>query len=149
MELNAESLSTFSDRLRAIQEDTQRQWGKMDVARMMRHLRFTFDMSLGVEDVPDKSIPVIRNILWILSFRVFTNWPKGKLKGPDFVTPPAEHDFEKERNLVLEKMQQFVDAAAQDPERIALNPFMGQLPLRKWQRLHGLHTHHHLKQFGV
>lgn len=148
-DLNRSTLNAFQDRVRAISEGTPRRWGQMDAAHAMRHLIFTFEMSLGIQRIEDTSKPIARDLIYLVFFCWFTNWPKGKIKGPAFVTPPPKGDFLAEQAELLRRMEQFVGDLEREPERVTVNPGLGAIPLTKWSRVHGVHTDHHLRQFGV
>lgn len=147
--LTKETHPEFRERFEALSPDAAPAWGEMDAVRMLRHLRFMFEMSLGDVEEKDQSIPVLREAFWILTFYLFTDWPKGKLKAPKSFTPPADEDFDREREIFFEKMKQFVDAVAKDPARKELTPLFGPITMTRWQRLHGVHMRHHMKQFGL
>ena len=121
----------------------------MDSTRAIRHLIFTFEMSLGIQQIKDTSKPIARDLIYLLFFRWFTNWPKGKIKGPDFVTPPPKGNFESEQAKLLRIMSQFVDELERNPAKTGVNPGLGTITLAKWSRVHGVHNDHHLRQFGV
>lgn len=148
-DLDRETVGAFKDAIGKIQEDSERQWGTLTAHGMLRHLRHTFDVSLGAVDAEDESTPYVRGVVWVLFFEVFTNWPKGKLKAPAAFTPEPDEDFETEKGLLLERMDAFVDAYEDDPDQRAISPLLGNITLSKWSRLHGVHCRHHLKQFGV
>ena len=146
--LNRETLPKFISRVQALRADTPRQWGTMDTARAVRHLIFTFEASLGIKKIEKRLNPVARAVLYFVFFEVFTTWPKG-LKGPDYITPPPERDFISEQQELVHLMEQFVVELERNPARIEVNPGLGGLPLSKWSRAHGVHTDHHMRQFGV
>lgn len=147
--LDLQSLDHFAKRIARLAPDTQRRWGKMDVNRMLRHLTFTIDMSLGNVEVKPFTPAFARPLIYLVLFNWFTTWPKGKIKAPDFVCPPAEGDFGFERSLVLQRAREFVDALERDPRRVTMNPGLGPCSMTKWSRVHGVHNDHHLRQFGV
>jgi len=147
--LDRQTLDTFNRRVNALSPNTQRLWGKMDVLRMMRHLTFTLDMSLGNVDVKPVSPVFVRPLIYLVFFNWFTTWPKGRIKGPDFVCPPPEGDFASERDLLLRRMREFVDQLESQPGRVTVNPGLGPCKMTKWSRVHGVHNDHHLRQFGV
>lgn len=149
LNLNRATLPEFEKRVRALLPDSRRLWGKMDAARMVRHLIYTFENSLGIEKVDRRVNPVVRALIFFVFFQLITTWPKGKIKGPDFVTPPPKGDFASEQNELLRLMEQFVGAFEQNPARVEVNPGMGGISLAKWSRVHGVHSDHHLRQFGV
>ena len=148
-DLDRTTLAFFHERLSRLTAATPRQWGTMDLPRTLRHLTFTFEMSLGEQVVPDKTIPVVRDLVYLVFFRCFTNWPKGRLKGPAYTCPPAQGGFDAERAAVSDRMWRFVDSLEREPDREALNPGLGHIPLTTWSRVHGVHLDHHLRQFGV
>lgn len=147
--LNQSTLPYFQEKIGALRADTPAKWGELDVTRMVRHLRQAVEASLGEVDVPDESTAVLRNVAYVLAFGLMTTWPKGRIKAPDYWTPPAEHDFDRERQLLLEALDRYVQTAAAEPDREGINPLLGSIPLRKWSRVHGIHFNHHFRQFGL
>lgn len=139
----------FLARIEKLRADSPRKFGKMDTNRMLRHMRNAVETSLGETDLPDKSIPGVRSVLFFVMTNIITTWPGGGLKAPDFWSPPAEHDFDEERKLFLAATERFLTALDADPSRSARHPIFGGLTLGRWSRLHGIHLHHHLRQFGV
>ncbi len=148
-DLNRSTLPAFRDRVRAVTAGSERKWGQMDATRMMRHLGFTLEMSLGIARVPDMSKPILRDVFYVVFFQWLTTWPKGRIKGPDFVTPPPKADFSVEQLETLRLMDRFVEEFEREPMRLSVNPGLGPIPLSKWSRVHGVHMDHHMRQFGV
>jgi hypothetical protein len=151
LNLDRSTLPAFTERVRAIQADTPRLWGQMDSTRALRHLIFTFEMSLGIQKIEDKTWktkPIVRELIYVVFYCWFTNWPKG-LKGPAFMTPEPKGGFADEQAELLRRMEQFVGDLEREPERVAVNPALGAVTLRKWSRALGVHCDHHLRQFGV
>jgi hypothetical protein len=146
---NHNAAPAFFARIQAVAADQPPRWGKLDAPRMMRHLRFTFELSLGEVEAEDMSNPLTRTVLKKLFFEWFTNWPKGRIKAPVYFTPPADGDLEAERTALYPVIERYLQALADTPERKTLSPLLGPVPLSYWAVIHGVHTHHHLKQFGV
>lgn len=147
--LTTATLSDFTNRVDALRPDSHRKFGKMSVEQMLKHLRNATEVALGEVVMPDESKPIIRDIGYILIARVFTTWPGGKIKAPDYWSPPPDHDFAGERAGLLGAMQRFVAAVDATPDTVAVHPILGPLSLRKWSQLMGVHVHHHMRQFGV
>lgn len=148
IDLDAVTLPEFERRITAIDPAATRQWGTMSLAQMLAHLRITFEISNEEREAKDESRAWLLPIIYILLFRLWTDWPKGKIKAsPQFLNDAAE-DVEGERAQLLESMRRFVERAESDPERIVLEPMLGHVSLKKWQRIHGVHTDYHLRQFG-
>jgi hypothetical protein len=132
-----------------LHEDSERAFGTLDATGMLRHLRFVYEMSIGEQEIEDDSKPIIRTLLWIFAFNVFTEWPGGKIKGPPSLTPVPEHSFDEERVLLVEAMRRFVTKLETDPDEEHVNPGLGPISITKWSHLHGVHSHHHYKQFDL
>ena len=66
------------DRLRS---DSERVFGTLDACGMIRHLRYSYEMSTGKQEAANESKPVIRTLLWIFAFNILTEWPGGQDQG--------------------------------------------------------------------
>ena len=147
IDLDSVTLPEFERRVNAIGSTEQRQWGTMSLAQMFAHLRIVFEISLEEREANDESRASLMPILWILLFRIWTNWPKGRIKAsPQFLDDSAE-DIEAERSQLIESMRRFVERSVSEPERIVLEPMLGRVSLKKWRRVHGVHSDYHLRQF--
>lgn len=147
--LDRAHLAAFEARLQRLTPERTQHWGSLTPHALLAHLRFTFDLSLGIEEKPDKSIPLVRTLAYYAFFRLFTRWPGGKIKAPAYFTPVPARPFDEEKAAVIEKMRQFVEAAEVNPHARFVTPYLGAVPLHRWQYIHGAHTAHHLRQFGL
>ncbi len=147
--LNRETLPEYIERVAKLRADTQGQWGSMDAARMIQHLIFMTETSLGLREVPDKSTPIVRKIGWWLVFCLMTTWPKGRFKSFDFQMPSPAGDFPAQQAELIRLMERFVVQLETNPERRTLSPLLGPITIQQWSRVHGVHNSHHLRQFGV
>lgn len=149
-ELNRTNLEYFKGQLKQLQADSPRQFGSLDATGMLQHLRIVLDTNLGNAEAPKRWLPwPFRRPMYVLICYLMTDWPKGKLKGPDFFTPTAQHPFEEERALLTKRMEEFVEALERNPNEKRNNAILGPLTLRRWSRLNGVHFRHHFKQFGI
>lgn len=149
IDFDSTTLSTFERRVNAVGSAEQRQWGTMSAAQMFAHLRIVFEISLEERETEDESRAWLMPILWLLLFRIWTNWPKGRIKAsPQFLDDSAEN-VEAERSQLIAAMRRFVERSEIDPERIVLEPMLGRISLKKWRRVHGVHSDYHLRQFGA
>ncbi len=149
IDLNTATLPEFERRVRTIESTAQRQWGTMSVAQMFAHLRIVFEVSLEERETTDESRAWLLPFAWLLLFRIWTNWPKGRIKASRQFLDDSASDIETERALLLESMRRFVIRATAEPGRIVLEPMLGRISLKKWERVHGVHCDHHLRQFGA
>jgi hypothetical protein len=148
IDLDSGTLPEFEHRLKEIQSTEERQWGTMSLAQMFAHLRLTVEISLEEREAKNESRQWLTPILYVLMFRIFTNWPHGKIPTSKQFLDDSAEDVEGERSLLIESMYRFVDIAGKDPERITLEPLLGRISLKKWARVHGVHVDYHLRQFG-
>lgn len=149
IDLDSSTLPEFQRRLAAISSTEQRQWGTMSLAQMFAHLRIVFEISTEERETKDESRAWLLPILWVLMFRVWTNWPKGRIKTSPQMLDDSAEDVEDERARLIASMGRFVECSESDPERIVLEPLLGRISLKKWRRVHGVHCDYHLRQFGA
>jgi hypothetical protein len=148
IDLNSDTLASFESRVAALDPAAERRWGTMSVAQMLAHLRITFEVSLEEREVRDESRAWLLPVIWLLLFEIWTDWPKGKIKASrQFLNDDADN-AEVERMQLIEAMRRFVERSENDPGRIVLEPMLGRISLKKWQRVHGIHADYHLRQFG-
>lgn len=124
-------------------------WGKMDVVRMMCHLRTSVAKSVDDRGVIDRSIPIVRTLGRYLVFDTFTTWPKGRFKSSPQMLPEPEGTFEEERRQLLEAFDRFVTEAQRNPGRTTHSPVLGPITMQYWTHAHGVHLNHHYRQFGL
>lgn len=149
IDLNSATRDSFVVRIEGIENDAQRQWGTMAPEKLLRHLTFMFEISLGEREPEKIFMPMPHIVVWYLFFEWFTNWPKGKIEAPPAFFPEPEGAVDIERAACIAGLQRFVDALETTPERTGFSPLLGHIPLRKWARVHGVHLDHHLRQYGV
>jgi hypothetical protein len=134
-------------RIDKLQADTQRQWGKMDVAQMMAHCTAALDLACGRMNRPRVLIgrilgPVVRPLF--SNDKAFSrNSPTDeKLKITDL------RDFEREKAQLKERIREFHDGGEQKCTTHP-HPFFGSLTPREWGIGMYKHLDHHLRQFGA
>lgn len=149
IDLNADTLPAFIARVERLVPDAAPGWGTMSPAHMLAHLRITFEVSLEERAAHDESWPGLTGILYVLLFRVFTEWPRGRIKATAQFLDDGAADFESERERLVDAMGRFVSEAAREPGRVTLEPMLGRISMQQWQRVHGVHCDYHLRQFGV
>ena len=143
-----ENKEWFVDRINRLKPDSERQFGTMDANQMMRHMRNALETALGEVEMPGKANTIVGKINYFTITQVMTKWPGGKIKAPDYWTPPADREFEQERAALLSAIDRFLDACAIG-KPTAPHPLLGNLNTGQWARLNGLHFAHHFRQFGV
>lgn len=145
--LSADHKPYFVDRISRLQPDSERRFGTMDANQMMRHLRNALETAMGEVEMPGKPLFGGKAVYYLIT-HVMTTWPGGKIKAPDYWSPPADQEFEAERQALLAAVDRFVEHHAAG-KATAPHPMLGNLTADQWARLHGLHFKHHFRQFGV
>jgi hypothetical protein len=139
--------SEILERLKKLEPDSKPLWGKMNVSQMLSHIQGPIEVGLG-----DKKLK--RTFIGLL----FGKIAKRKLYGDGPFTRnlptdasfvrKGDHDFEMEKQKVVELLNRFVAAG---PEGLTKNPhpFFGKLTPTEWSSSSWKHLDHHLSQFGV
>lgn len=136
------------ERIKKLQPNSQRQWGKMNVAQMMAHVRELLLIATGEKNVKPSLIgkimaPFIKPI--IMSNKPFR---KNLPTGPDFVTGNVDKDFTIEKELLINTYTRLLQNGEQGVEG-RVHPLFGKLSSYEWGFSQWKHLDHHLKQFSV
>lgn len=132
------------DRIELLTPDTQRVWGKMDVAQMMAHLQKPIGVALGTHEVKGNFIR--RLILPLFKKMLYDEKPYKRSLPTDktfIITDPRI--FEQEKKILMDMIHQFT------PQNMAteVHPVFGRMTKENWSKAMWKHADHHLKQFGV
>lgn len=133
------------NRINKLTPESQRQWGKMNVAQMLAHLQIPMGVALGTNTV--KGNWLMKLILPLFKKKLYdeTPWKQGLPTDKSFVMTDLEKDFDTEKNQLLEKINQFSESAIVGEK----HPVFGKLTKENWSKATWKHIDHHLKQFGV
>ncbi len=138
----------FVARINKLNSTSPAQWGKMDVAQMLKHCQVPLKVASG-ELVP-KTNPIIKFL--------FGKAAKKKLVGaqPFGRNLPTmgeakiseKQDFEKEKRELIRLIENY---QTRGEEGLTPNPhpFFGRMNASEWNTLQVKHLDHHLRQFGV
>lgn len=138
----------YTKRLSRLKPDSERKFGTMDPTKMLRHMRLSYETALGETDLKAAPLPMGKLVYYIITGPMKT-WPGGKIKAPDYWSPPAEHEFDEEMRLLTQSMSRYLEKLAESPNEVHAHPMMGKLTVKEWSRLLGPHLNHHLRQFGL
>lgn len=139
---------TFIDRIQSLTPETQRQWGKMDVAQMLAHC--VQPMKIAFREARPKR-GLISFLFGRMAKRKYIT--QGKDFEHDLPTDPTFiqtelRDFAEQQSLLLSYVQRWVKegstAITTDP-----HPFFGKMTTEDWDKLMSKHLDHHLRQFGA
>jgi hypothetical protein len=133
------------DRINKLSLQSQRQWGKMDVAQMLAHLQVPIAVAFGSTTV--KGNWLMKLILPLFKKKLYDEkqWKQGLPTDKTFVMTSQSKDFEKEKKQLLDMVNRFTEANMINEK----HPVFGKLTKEQWSKATWKHIDHHLKQFGV
>lgn len=132
------------NRVQSLTPQTQRQWGKMDVAQMLKHVSIPLNLAL----TNPKPARTFMNIILGPLFKSTVVGPKPFKKNlytPKELMVDTEQDFTSQKENVLAMINRFT------PENVSdkVHPMFGKLTDLEWGHSQYKHFDHHLTQFGV
>lgn len=133
------------NRLNKLSPQSQRQWGKMDVAQMLAHLQVPIGVALGTHTV--KGNLLMKLILPLFKKKLYDEkpWKQGLPTDKTFIMTGKTKDFELERNKLMDMVSRFTEANMVNEK----HPIFGRLTKEQWSKASWKHIDHHLKQFGA
>lgn len=133
------------NRLNTLSPQSQRQWGKMDVAQMLAHLQVPIGVALGTHTV--KGNLLMKLILPLFKKKLYDEkpWKQGLPTDKTFIMTGKTKDFELERNKLMNMISCFTEANMVNEK----HPIFGRLTKEQWSKATWKHIDHHLKQFGA
>ncbi|UEG50734.1 DUF1569 domain-containing protein [Ferruginibacter lapsinanis] len=144
---DAETYNGIIDRINKLTPQTQRKWGKMDVAQMLAHCIEAFKVPVSEKELPRMFIG--RLIGWMMKSKLYDEspWKRNLPTAPDFIIK-NKRDFDIEKKDLLSIMEIFYKKnAAGIGDRV--HPFFGKFTAEQWGKSMYKHLNHHLEQFGV
>jgi len=128
--------------------DSERQWGKMDVAQMLAHCNVAYDSTFA-DDPPQPNFLMKAMLKMFVKPTVVGDKPykKNSRTAPEFIIAD-ERDFEKEKAKLIGYLKQCAELGSAHFENKE-SPAFGVLSSAEWNNLFYKHLDHHLNQFGV
>ncbi len=134
-------------RINALTPDTQRQWGKMNVAQMLAHCKEAFKVPLSEKKMPRMFMGLLLG--WAFKKKLYNDdpWKKNLPTAPNFIIKD-ERDFAKEKAELTELVNRFYNGGTQ---KVGLypHPMFGSYTPEQWGQSMYKHLDHHFRQFGV
>jgi hypothetical protein len=134
-------------RLNTLTPETQRQWGKMNVAQMLAHCKEAFTVPLSDKKMPRMFIGLLLG--WAFKKKLYDEkpWKRNLPTAPNFIIKD-ERNFEKEKKELVAMVDQFY---SNGPGKVGKypHPMFGSFTPEQWGQSMYKHVHHHLMQFGV
>lgn len=144
---DADAFKEIMQRLDGLTPQSQRKWGKMEVAQMMAHTTEAFKVPLSKNKLPRMFLG--RLIGWMIKSKLYndTPWKQNLPTAPNFIIKD-QRIFEEEKAKLISLVNEFHKAG---PEGISKfpHPFFGYFTPEQWGKSMYKHLDHHLQQFGV
>jgi len=123
-------------------------WGKMDVAQMVKHCQMPLLVANDKMEFTEKP-GLLKKMLFKLYKPVMYNdkpWPQNVTTPKDFKIIDS-HNFDTERDQLKTIINEFHGKAMNMhwPD----HPFFGKFSTDQWGKMQYKHLDHHLRQFGV
>jgi len=132
------------DRINKLSPQSQRQWGKMDVAQMLAHCQMPLGVAVGKHKLQGSFL--IKLIGPFFKSQLFNDKPfKQNLPTDKSFKIADRKDFEKEKQNLMQMINDFSENTMSGEA----HPFFGKLTKEQWSKGTWKHLDHHLKQFGV
>jgi hypothetical protein len=142
-----ETSKEILNRINKLTPETQRKWGKMDVAQMMAHCYEGLLMVTGEKKMPRVFIGRLIGALMkplVLSEKPFR---RNSPTAPGLIIADAR-EFEKEKELLTAKIKS-ITSSGKTITTTHPHPFFGKMNPDEWGISVYKHLDHHLTQFGV
>lgn len=133
------------ERINRLTPETERKWGKMNVAQMLAHLQMQIEVAYGTRIVKGNLLMKLMVPLFKKSLYNEKPWKSGLPTDKSFITTGESKDFETEKNKLLGLVKKFSESAI----RHTPHPIFGKMTKEQWSNATWKHLDHHLKQFGV
>ena len=137
----------ITNRINTLTPQSQRQWGKMEVAQMLAHCKEAFKVPLSDKKMPRSIMGLL--IGWVFKSKLHNDdpWKRNLPTAPNFIIKD-ERDFEKEKQELSALIYQFHNGG---PDKVGLfpHPMFGTFTTEQWGKSMYKHLDHHLMQFGV
>jgi hypothetical protein len=132
-------------RINSLTPQSERKWGKMDVAQMLAHLQVPMGVALGTHTVKGNwlmklILPLFKKVLYDEK-----PWKQGLPTDKTFIMTGLSKDLAQEKTNLLGMVNRFTDTNMINGK----HPVFGKLTKEQWSRATWKHIDHHLRQFGV
>jgi hypothetical protein len=137
-------------RLRQVQPESVRRWGRMSAHQMVCHLNDSFHMAAGHTRVSHTASLRDRTIVKWIALYLPLPWPAGIVTRPEIDqelggTRPVEFAAD------VAQLEALLKLVAGQPRTFDWppHPIFGRMSHAAWLRWAYLHVDHHLRQFGA
>ncbi len=135
-------------RIENLNEQTQANWGKMDVAQMLTHCQKPLEVANGTLQLNTK-IGFAKKLMFKLFKSTMYNdkpWQKNLGTVREFrITDPQE--FKTQKDKLIQVINEF--SQLKEKTNWPTHPLFGDFTTEQWGKMQYKHLDHHLTQFGA
>lgn len=134
-------------RIEQLNKNSQRLWGKMDVAQMLAHINIAYKNAIGEEKVSRHPLSLIVSLPPIKKLVIFgLPFQKNLMTAKEYVVLTPQN-FQKNKEAFLKTFRKITENDSAN--QFSSHPIFGKMTYNEWGTLLSKHLDHHLKQFGV
>ncbi len=134
-------------RINQLNENSQRLWGKMNVAQMLEHINIAYRNSIDEIKVSKHPLSFLVSLPPIKKLVIFgMPFQKNLMTAKEYVVLTPQ-DFQKNKAAFIQTFNKITEKGKENP--FSSHPIFGKLTYNEWGALLSKHLDHHLKQFGV
>ncbi|MBX7051282.1 MAG: DUF1569 domain-containing protein [Flavobacteriales bacterium] len=142
-----EAYQEVISRIESLHPQSQRQWGKMDVAQMLAHCANALEVANGDRELRRGLMGYLFGGMMKKKYVYGTEYRKNDPTDPTFKITD-DRVFESEKNRLLQHIHRF-HQAGEAGIGSRMHSFFGQMTAKEWAQLSYNHLNHHLNQFGA
>jgi Protein of unknown function (DUF1569) len=139
--------ASLCERIRKLNADSPRQWGKMTAHEMVCHLNDSFLVGAGKKYASPDTNFLKRTVVKFVALRLPVTWPHGVATRPEMIRGPggiASSEWSREVGELVSGIPAF---AAR--EKFGVHPIFGAMTREEWLIWAYRHVDHHLRQFAL
>ncbi|MCF7569550.1 DUF1569 domain-containing protein [Sabulilitoribacter arenilitoris] len=143
-----ENQQSILNRIQNLNEISQPNWGKMDVAQMLTHCQKPLEVANGTLQLNTK-IGFAKKLLFKLFKSTMYNnkpWQKNLSTVREFRITDAQ-DFTSQKEKLIHVINEF--SQLKEKKCWPTHPLFGDFTTKQWGKMQYKHLDHHLTQFGV
>jgi len=144
---NQSDVLEILNRIGKLTENSQRQWGKMNVAQMLSHLNIFLETALDLNSPKRLFIGRILGSYFKSRYVRDKQFSKNSPTHKNYIFTDIRN-FENEKAKSVQPIKQFFDGG-KSKYTLKPHPFFGKLTPEEWAIAQWKHFDHHLRQFGT
>ncbi|QDO93774.1 DUF1569 domain-containing protein [Formosa sediminum] len=145
---NTKETLTIVERLKQLNENTTAQWGKMDVAQMLKHCQGPLNIALGHEKLNTKIGFIQKTIFSFFKSSLYNDkpWKHNLPTAKEFIITSPQV-FQTEQEKLIQLIEEF--SKKSEVKTWPNHPLFGYFTPQQWGQMQYKHLDHHLTQFNV